>query len=286
MFNRSIYFNQPLNDWDVSKCNVMQYMFNNATSFNQSLANWNITSLIPEELYYDKDGKKIYSMTDMLNNCGMDIDNYNNTLQSWSEQNVKHGVHLGAKGLYYTNKVAHDILTNKYGWIITGDTFTEPVCYSRGTKILCDTGYIPVEQLEPGTLVKTHGHGYREVELVGKGSFRNDQSNWKRCMYVLPKKGSMTDDLIVTGGHGILKQRLSSLEIERDRYWYSKCGKHAKIDNMYLVRAGKSPEFKKVTTDDVYEYYHFSLKGPSNRRYPVWANGVLTESAFKRNIIS
>jgi len=73
--------------------------------------------------------------------------------------------------------------------------------------------------------------------------------------------------------------------VERDRYWYSRSGKSAKIDNFYLVRAGKSLEFKQIIDNNRYEYYHFSLKGPSNRRYPVWANGVLTESAYRRDIV-
>uniref|UniRef100_A0A6C0I8A6 Hedgehog/Intein (Hint) domain-containing protein n=1 Tax=viral metagenome TaxID=1070528 RepID=A0A6C0I8A6_9ZZZZ len=281
-------FNQPLSSWNTSNVTGMERMFY-TSKFNQDISMWNVTGItgpyVPAD--FDPFGVAVYLNTPsaghMLDYTPLSILNYNLLLYGWSIQSVQPDNTLGAQDLVYTDAVAHYQLTNTKKWTIVGDQ-GPAICYARGTQILCDTGYIAIEDLEPGTLVKTHGHGYREVDLVGKGSFRNDPSDWKRCMYTLPKKGAMTDDLVVTGGHGILKPRLSSLEIERDRYWYSKCGKSAKIDNMYLVRAGKSQEFKKVTTDDLYEYYHFSLKGPSNRRYAVWANGVLSESAYKKDV--
>ena len=38
-------FNQPLNNWNVSKVTDMHDMFNGATSFNQSLHNWNVSKV-------------------------------------------------------------------------------------------------------------------------------------------------------------------------------------------------------------------------------------------------
>ena len=43
MFNRATSFNQPLNNWDVSKVTSMESMFWGATSFNQPLNNWNVS---------------------------------------------------------------------------------------------------------------------------------------------------------------------------------------------------------------------------------------------------
>ena len=43
MFNRATSFNQPLNNWDVSKVTSMESMFWGATSFNQPLNKWNVS---------------------------------------------------------------------------------------------------------------------------------------------------------------------------------------------------------------------------------------------------
>ena len=41
MFYRAENFNQPLNNWNVSKVEDMSFMFYYAHSFNQDLDNWN-----------------------------------------------------------------------------------------------------------------------------------------------------------------------------------------------------------------------------------------------------
>jgi hypothetical protein len=54
---------------------------------------------------------------------------------------------------------------------------------------------------------------------------------------------------------------------------------------MYVQRAAFSKQFKKITTDEEFEYYHFSLKSGSKfTRYGVWANGILSESTFSHDI--
>jgi streptogramin lyase len=159
-----------------------------------------------------------------------------------------------------------------------------PICYSKGTIILCNTGYVPIEDLKPGDLVKTYLHGDREIEVIGKGTMFNNPNKWSECMYRLPSMNDEFDDLIVTGGHGILKRTLTSSEIDADPVWFKKNGKFSKIDNLYLQRAAFSKEFHQITTNERYTYYHFSLKGPKWKRYGVWANGVLSESTFSECI--
>ena len=44
MFYGASRFNQPLNDWNVSKT-YLAFMFADATSFNQPLNNWNVSNV-------------------------------------------------------------------------------------------------------------------------------------------------------------------------------------------------------------------------------------------------
>ena len=46
MFYGATSFNQPLNDWDVSKVTTMQGMFRSTSSFNQPLDQWDVSKLV------------------------------------------------------------------------------------------------------------------------------------------------------------------------------------------------------------------------------------------------
>jgi len=105
-------------------------------------------------------------------------------------------------------------------------------------------------------------------------------------MYKLEKFGDMTGDLIVTGGHGILKQTLTKNEILADHRWFNNLRRYSRIDGMYLQRAAYCPDFVKLRNNEEYEYYHIVLDGPSKlKRYGIWANGVLSESTFERDVL-
>ena len=45
MFAGATKFNQPLNNWDVSKVTTMSRMFRDAKNFNQPLDNWDVSKV-------------------------------------------------------------------------------------------------------------------------------------------------------------------------------------------------------------------------------------------------
>jgi surface protein len=110
-------FNQPVEGWTLATDRAvdLSYMFRNASSFNQPLGNWNVVSCS--------------SMTGMLDNCGMNINNYSNTLIGWASQPaalIPRNITLGATGRQYNTpgSASRAILTSSpYNWTITGDTF-------------------------------------------------------------------------------------------------------------------------------------------------------------------
>ena len=156
-----------------------------------------------------------------------------------------------------------------------------PICYSEGTQILCESGYKKIEDLKPGDLVQTYKHGKLPIEYIKSNVMKNNPDKWAECMYKLPSKSPFLSDLIVTGGHGILKKNLSESEILADKEWFLNHKRYSMIDGMYLQRAAFSPDFVKITDQNIYKYYHLSLKDTLGKRYGIWANGILSESTFK-----
>ena len=173
-----------------------------------------------------------------------------------------------------------------YGWTIVGDQFVgPPICYSCGTKILCESGYIAIEDLKPGMNVTTYLHGNLPIEEIKSSKMVNDPNNWAKCMYILPSKNSEFEDLVVTGGHGILKKTITPEDFSADIVWFNLNRKYSKIDGLFLQRAAFCKDFIKDKSISEYTYYHLSLKGKNGKRYGIWANGVLSESTFKDDIL-
>jgi surface protein len=153
---------------------------------------------------------------------------------------------------------------------------SETSCFNRGTKILCKGEWKQIETLRCGDLVQTYKHGYRPITNIGKGSFINEPSIWHTCMYQGQKEGH--EPLIITGGHSLLVDYLSLEEQEAQSVFWGR-GEEV-IDDKLLMIAPVSPEFKQITDNKVYTYYHFTVQndGDNDRRYGVWANGFLTET--------
>ena len=269
MFYNAYAFNGNIGTWNTSLVTNTSYMFSSATNFNQNIGTWNVSN--------------VTNMSGMLDNTAINITNYNLILNGWSGGILQPSVTLGASGLFYTTsgQVGRNILISApYNWTILGDTLVAPpICYARGTKILCENGYQLIEDLKPGDLVQTYLHGNLPIEIIKSSKMINDPTNWSKCMFRLPTIGF--DDLVVTGGHGILKMKPSSSDISWVRNKL-----YSRIDNMYLHRAAFSDEFSKINDTTEFEYYHLSLLSDNKlKRYGIWANGILSESTFKDEMV-
>ena len=86
-------------------------------------------------------------------------------------------------------------------------------CFLEGTTVLCQVDgiekYVPVEQLQKGTLVKTSLNGYKPVLLLCKGTIQNPGNDERienrlyKCS--TSKYPQLKDDLYITGCHSILE---------------------------------------------------------------------------------
>jgi hypothetical protein len=159
-------------------------------------------------------------------------------------------------------------------------------CFNEDTKILCLNNnveeYIPVQNLRKGDLVKTYLHGYKKIELIGKSKLRNDINNiWNNRMFIMYKteENGLTEDLIMTGGHSILVDKLTEEEINYYKSNNIFNGEGIKIDDKYLLLAGVSNQFISIEDNNVFTYYNFCLEndGDNDKRFGVYANGILAE---------
>ncbi|MCB9033303.1 MAG: BspA family leucine-rich repeat surface protein [Chitinophagales bacterium] len=107
-FNAATNFNQDIAAWNTVAANSFQNMFRNAINFNQNLANWTL--------------KPTVNMLLMLDNAGLDVNNYDATLIGWEAQGIT-GRNLGALNLKYcAAALQRNNLITTYGWTITGDS--------------------------------------------------------------------------------------------------------------------------------------------------------------------
>mgnify|MGYP000200438054 CR=1 FL=1 len=135
LFRGSSSYNSPIGSWDVSNTTSMSNMFRNAINFNQDITNWRTNNVVNMESIFNgasnfnqNIGKwnisNVILLVNSLNNSGLNIQNYDNILNSWSLQNVISNIELNVEGLEYSDigEVGRNILINEQNnWAINGD---------------------------------------------------------------------------------------------------------------------------------------------------------------------
>ena len=160
------------------------------------------------------------------------------------------------------------------------------LCLNHDTKILCWTAegekYVPVQDLREGDLVKSYLHGFRKIQCIGKNTMINNPKHWNLSMWKMEKTDSndLIEDLTVLGGHSLLVDSLS--EEIKEKYKENNCfdGQFPTIDGKLLLLTGFNESFVQLKDTNVYTYYQLTLdnEGVLDRRFGVWANGVLVET--------
>ena len=306
----STAFNQPLNTWNTAAVTTMQNMFQNATSFNQPLSTsgnlWNVyfvqdfSSMFSGASAFNQNigswqVDSAFSLNDMLTNSGLSPTNYSLLLDGWAAYALLNpstfptGRLLDATPLTYTaaGQAGRNTLTDGFGWTIYdgGLAPPPPPCFKEGSKILTDKGYLPIETLRKGDLVKTLKNGYKTIDMIGKRVINNPaiKERVKEQLYKCSKDKypELTEDLVITGCHSILvdrftsqKQREKVIEVNGDTYV---------TDKKYRLPACADERASVYENKGDFTIYHIALENSDYyANYGVYANGLLVETCSKR----
>jgi len=158
-------------------------------------------------------------------------------------------------------------------------------CFLEGTTVLCKVDdietYIPVEQLKPGTLVKTSLNGYKPIILVGKESIQNpghDERIEERLYKLTPSKyPQLKDDLYLTGGHSVLEFPLTEKQTQDT---IKKLGDLYVTEKKYRLLACLDERAEPWASEGTYTIWAFALQHDDvGKNYGVYVNGgLLVES--------
>ena len=158
-------------------------------------------------------------------------------------------------------------------------------CFKKNTKILTQKGYIAIQHLKRGDLVKTvndfipiHTIGFKEIFHFASHERIKDQLY--KCS---PEHFPVFEDLVITGCHSILVdefkegEREKTIKINGDAYVTEK---------KYRLPACVDDRTTVYETPGNYTIYHFALENDDiYNNYGVYANGLLVESCSIRYLM-
>ena len=198
-------------------------------------------------------------------------------------------------------------INNPYGYVInsTGTNFyvcnagsnnivlfvdvlpntTPIICFKEDTKILTNKGYIPIQDLKKGDLVKTLKNDYLAIDMIGKKDIYHlaSEERIKDQLYKCSKEQfpEVFEDLVLTGCHCLLVDDFKSEE-EREKT-HEVNGDIYITDNKYRLPACVDEKTKVYENKGKHTIYHFALENEDYyMNYGVFANGLLVETTSKR----
>jgi len=123
-------FNRDLGVWDVSNVEDMTRMFNAAESFSQDISSWDVSGVKDMSGMFDSNFNLDYSlggwdissaesMGSMLDFSGMSSENFDFTIQGWSQKRLNDYVIFGAENIEYCDSGPFlNHLEEAFNWFI------------------------------------------------------------------------------------------------------------------------------------------------------------------------
>jgi len=174
-------------------------------------------------------------------------------------------------------------LPTNHPYYYSPPTLQQQPCFLIGSKILTDKGYVPVEDLRKGDLVKTFKNDYLPIVLIGKSPIYNSGNleRIKNRLYILPKQlfPTLSEDLVLTGCHSLLVDGLYKEQIFE---MGGPDGRLYKTDDKLRLFTCFEPRAIPYQQEGTFTIYHLALESDNDEiNFGIWANGLLVESCSK-----
>ena len=157
-------------------------------------------------------------------------------------------------------------------------------CFLENTNILTDKGYIPIQKLKKGDLIKTLKNGYMPLHLIGFRKMYNISTNRRikdqlyRCS--MNDYSELFEDLIITGCHAILVDDFKNDEKQKT---IDLVGNTFITDGKYRLPASVDYRSEIYKEKGNHKIYHIALDNDNHYgNYGIYANGLLVESCSIR----
>jgi hypothetical protein len=164
------------------------------------------------------------------------------------------------------------------------------ICFKEGTKILTDKGYIPIQELRKGGLVKTLLHDYKKIDMIGKREIYHSaiSKRIKDQLYQCSPSEypEIFEPLVITGCHSILVENSTTVvnaeQIEKVK---EVNGGIYLTDGKLRLPACADERASVYEMPGNYTIYHLALEHDDYyMNYGIYSNGLLVETCSKRNL--
>jgi alpha-tubulin suppressor-like RCC1 family protein len=159
------------------------------------------------------------------------------------------------------------------------------ICFKRDSQILTDKGYIPIQYLRKGDLVKTVSNGYVPIHMLGKRDMYHVAATNRISdqLYVCTNDAypEVFEPLVMTGCHSVLVKTFAN-DTERKRT-IEVNGNTYVTDRHYRLPVCVDERAKVYDKRGIHTIYHISLENIDYyMNYGIYANGLLVETCSKR----
>jgi hypothetical protein len=152
-------------------------------------------------------------------------------------------------------------------------------CFKSDTKILTINGYVPIQDLRKGDLVKTINHGFVPINMIGCKTITNSKDEIPpNKLFVCSNENypEITEDLYITGLHSILVDELTQ---EEESNLFELFGKMFLTDGKYRLPVFMDKRANLYEESGEYTIYHIALDHEHElMNYGIYANGLLVET--------
>jgi hypothetical protein len=160
-----------------------------------------------------------------------------------------------------------------------------PPCFKADTKLLTLNGYVQVQDLRKGDLIKTLQNGYKPIEMIGKRNIFHYASpqRIKDQLYKCTPANypELFEDLVITGCHAIL---VDNFKDEQEKEKVFNLYKDIYVtEGKYRLPACLDDRSSVYEISDNFTIYHLALENDNYySNYGIYANGLIVETCSKR----